>query len=186
MGKPATTLSAPVQNVGLGGIPTSQPKPGAVAPGITDVAPKDQPLPAELKQTVEQFKNFVKQQKTHCSDIARTSIKDLRKVEEEIDAANNMLNEVEKHLQYNRAIAEKLKIDAAKGLQHIEMAQRTFDTPPGLQYDNTAPLQFFTELVDGFEREMQSLKVQIENTDKYVRNTGKPTPLTSQGKYSFI
>lgn len=153
--------------------------------GKADIAPRDQPLPNEILQTVENFKNFVKQQKSYCSDVSRHSVKDIKKVEEDLDSANHLLNEVEKQLQQNRAIAEKLKFDTAKGLQHIEMAQRTFDTPPGLQYDNVAPIQFFMELVDNFEREMQILKLQIENTEKYIKSVGKPTSLTSQGSYYF-
>lgn len=133
-------------------------------------------------QNVEEFKNHVKQQKTFCSEICRFSIKEFKKVEADIDTANSLINEVEKQLQFNRQVAEKLKHDTAKGLQHIEMAQRTFDTPPGLQFDNTAPLQFFIELADNFEREMQFLKTQIDNTDKYLKNIGKPEALTPQGR----
>lgn len=157
-----------------------------MAPGKSDIPPRDQPLPNEILQTVEQFKTHVKQQKTYCSDVSRYSVKDIKKVAEELDNANNLLNEVGKQLQQNRAIAEKLKYDTAKGLQHIEMAQRTFDTPPGLQYENSAPVQFFMDLVDNFEREMQSLKLQIENTDKYIRSVGKPSSLTSQGKFFLV
>lgn len=105
----------------------------------------------------------------------------MKKVESEIDLATGLLNEVEKQLQNNRCVAEKLKHDTAVVLQNVEIAQRTFDTPPGLQYDNTNPLNFFTELADTFEKDMYALKMQIDNTDKYVKNLGKQTPLNSQG-----
>lgn len=128
------------------------------------------------------FKEFVKKQKSFSSDVARCSIKEFKKVEHEIDLVNNLLNEVEKQLQNNRAIAEKLKYDTSNVLQHVEIAQRTLDTPPGLQYDNSTPFSFFMELADKFERNMHALKMQIDNTDKYIKNLGKQSPLTSQGK----
>lgn len=171
-----TTTSAPV---GLGGIITSIPKPTS---DKAEVAPRDQPLPNEIIQTVDAFNEFVKQQKHHSSDVSRFSVKEFKRITDDIDFLNKLLDDVEKQLQKNRGIAEKLKYDTAKGLQHVEMALRTFDTPPGLQYENIAPLKFFIGLVDNFEKEMHSLKLQIENTDKYVRNMGKSVPLDSNGK----
>ncbi|XP_017772516.1 PREDICTED: nucleoporin p58/p45 isoform X2 [Nicrophorus vespilloides] len=177
-----TPTAAPASSaapVGLGGIASSTPSTGT-ATKTTEQAPKEQHLPNEIQQTVENFKNFVKQQKIYSSDVARYSIKEFRRVESDIDQVNNLLNEVEKQLQMNKNVAEKLKYDTAKGLQHVEMAQRTYDTPMGLQYENTAPYLFFVELVDNFERELQNMKLQIENTDKYVKNIGKSSPLSSQ------
>lgn len=114
--------------------------------------------------------------------MARISAKEFKKVTAAIDQVGNFLNEAEKQLQNNRAVAERLKMDTARGLQNIEMAQRTMDTPPGLQYDNVMPMAFFRELIDHFEKELQNLKLQIEYTDKYMRNLEQPIPLNSQGK----
>lgn len=172
----ATTTSF---NAGLGGITTQQKPPTTTK---TEISPKEQQLPNEILQTVEQFKNFVKDQKSFSSDVSRCSIKEFRVVESEIDAVNKLLKEVEVVLQKNRAAAQKLKYDTAKGLQHADIAQRTFNTPPGLQYDNVAPLNFFIELADGFEKKIQELKVQIENTNSYIRNLGSASNITSQGK----
>ncbi|XP_018565206.1 probable nucleoporin Nup58 isoform X2 [Anoplophora glabripennis] len=173
-------LSTASSLVGLGGQASSQIKTGTVVTTQKEVAPKEQPLPNEILQTVEQFKEMVKNQKLYSSDIARCSIRDFKKVEQEIDLLNNILNEVECQLQKNRYLAEKLKYDTAKSLQNVEMAQRTQDTPPGLQYENSAPLKFFLELGDQFEREMQALKTQIEAADKYVKNHRNPDTLTPQ------
>ncbi|GJQ65405.1 hypothetical protein Trydic_g7515 [Trypoxylus dichotomus] len=181
LSKPPTITTASVQpTIGLGGIAQSAPKTEASATGKPEIAPCDQLLPNELQQTVENFKAHVKQQKNFSSDVARISVKEFRKVSGEVDQVGNALNEVEKQLQSNRSVAEKLKIDTAKGLQNIEMAQRTMDTPPNLQYDNVMPMIFFKELVDNFEKELQNLKLQIEYTDKYIRNFDKPLPLNSQ------
>ncbi|CAH1175853.1 unnamed protein product [Phaedon cochleariae] len=163
--------------VGLGGVATTQAKAVSAA---KDVCPKEQPLPNELLQTVDAFKEMVKQQKLHSSDIARCSVRDFRKVESEIDTLTKLLTDVESQLQKNRHLAEKLKYDTAKCLQSVEIAQRTQDTPPGLQYENTAPLKYFLDLADKFEAEMQSLKVQIESADNYVKNYRSPNTLTPQ------
>ncbi|VEN34918.1 unnamed protein product [Callosobruchus maculatus] len=173
----ATLATTTTASVGLGGIETTQTK---VVTTQKEVPPKEQPLPNEILQTVEQFKEMVKQQKMFSSDIARCSVREFRKVEQEIDHLMNLLSDVESQLLKNRHLAEKLKYDTAKCLQNVEMAQRTQDTPPGLQYENTAPLKFFMELADQFEREMQVLKYQIESADNYVKNHRSPDALTPQ------
>ncbi|KAL1509069.1 hypothetical protein ABEB36_003867 [Hypothenemus hampei] len=164
--------------IGLGGIATT-----TQAQTVTkknDVPPKGQLLPNEILQTVEAFKAMVKQQKAHSSEISRCSIREFRRVEQEIKQLSNTLTEVEKQLQQNRQIAEKLKYDTAKTVQTVELAQTTHDTPSGLQYENTAPLKFFLNLADQFEYDMQSLKRQINNMEKYVKNHSSPDLLTSE------
>ncbi|KRT80998.1 hypothetical protein AMK59_5146 [Oryctes borbonicus] len=180
LSKPLTTTTSAQPTFGLGGIVQSTPKTEALAARKPEIAPCDQLIPNELQQTVENFKAHVKQQNSFSSDVSRISVKEFRKVSGEVDQVGNALTEVEKQLQNNRSMAEKLKIDTAKGLQNIEMAQRTMDTPPNLQYDNVMPMVFFKELVDNFEKELQNLKLQIEYTDKYIRNFDKPLPLNSQ------
>lgn len=173
------TTTAP--SIGLGGIATSTQAKSSTITTQKEIPPKDQALPNEILQTVEAFKEMVKQQKAHSSDISRCSVRDFRHVEQEIDHLSNQLKEVENQLQKNRQMAEKLKYDTAKTVQNVEMAQRTHDTPPGLQYENTAPLKFFLNLADQFERDMQNLKTQIEAADKYVKNHRNPDVLTPQG-----
>jgi hypothetical protein len=173
--------AAPQQNVGLGGVPSTQSKGGSGAAAQKELPPKEQLLPNEFAHLVEQFKNVVQEEKNRSSDVARCSVKEFRKVETELDSLNHQFNQVENQLLNNRNLAEQLKYDTAKGLQHVEMAQRTQDTPPSLQYDNTAPLQFFLDLADNFEREMQILKLKIDNTEKFVKKCNEPNLLTSQG-----
>lgn len=75
----------------------------------------------------------------------------------------------------------KLKNDSAKCLHDAEMAQRTYDTPPGLQFENTAPMQYFIDLVNKFEQDLQAIRMQIDITDKHVQSLQEPRFLTSQG-----
>ncbi|XP_044254631.1 nuclear pore complex protein Nup58 isoform X2 [Tribolium madens] len=175
-----STATTTTQSIGLGGIASTQSKPGTNSSTQKELPPKEQPLPNEFSQLVEQFKNIVQEEKNRSSDVARCSVKEFRKVESELDSLNHQLNQVENQLLNNRSLAEQLKYDTAKGLQNIEMAQRTQDTPPSLQYDNTAPLQFFLELADTFEKELQTLKLKIDNTEKFVKKCSEPNVLTSQ------
>lgn len=196
----ATALSA--APVGLGGI-TEAKTPTTTSAGQPEVPPRDQPLPNELQQAVEEFKKYIKAQKQYSSDISRFSVKDLKsvikttdyqcfnrltvclffgQVATDIDLVGKKLVEMENELKKNSAVAQQLKVDMAKGLQHMELAQRTFDTPNALQYDNNAPLNYFVELADGFERDMFSVRAQIENVDKYLKNLSNPATLTSNGK----
>lgn len=170
----------PTHTVGLGGISSTPPKLTTPTSTQAQIPPKEQPLPQEILQTVEQFKKFVQEQKNFSSEIARSSIKELRKVEADVDLINNCMNEVENEMRKNKAIAEKIKLDTAKGLQNAEMAQRTFHTPAGLQYENTAPFEYFIELSDSFEKEMNELKLRIESVSKHVKNTMNPSKLTPQ------
>lgn len=104
-------------------------------------------------------------------------------VAQDIDVVSKKLVEMENELKKNQAIAHKLKYDMAKSLQHVELAQRTYDTPNGLQYDNNVPINYFIELADGYEREMSSVRAEIESVDKYLRNLNNPTLLSSDGKF---
>lgn len=82
---------------------------------------------------------MVKGQKNVREDIARMSSKPLFKSQEELKSLRQMLSLVTNALQRNATAINKLKIESAQELKHAEIAQRTKDTPPGLQYENTAP-----------------------------------------------
>ncbi|PNF35765.1 hypothetical protein B7P43_G12235 [Cryptotermes secundus] len=176
---PSTTTTS----IGLGGVDASQTKPGlaGVSPGRPDAkAVKENQIPNEILQTIEMFKNFVKTQKGQSSDIARGSIKPLHKVQEDTESLKQMLAGLTSGLQRNGALADKLKADTAKCLHHAEMAQWAHETPPGLQYDNVAPIEYFTELVAGFERDMQVFRQEIENTEKHIQSLSQPMALAPQ------
>lgn len=66
------------------------------------------------------------------------------------------------------------------------MAQRTNDTPSILQNDNVAPLEFFIQLVSKFERDIQMLRQEIDNTEKHVNSLAYPSVLTPQGISYFL
>jgi Nucleoporin FG repeated region len=49
---------------------------------------------------------------------------------------------------------EKLKRDISEGLLNAEIAQRTRDAPPGLQFENVAPQEFFGRIIANFEQQV--------------------------------
>ncbi|KAG8300081.1 hypothetical protein J6590_085334 [Homalodisca vitripennis] len=104
----------------------------------------------------------------------------MHKVTEDTEALRQLLTSVSSALQKNRVVANKLKTDTTKCLSLCEMAQRTHDTPPGLQNDNIAPLEFFIQLVSKFERDIQVLRQEIDNTEKHVNSLSYPAILTPQ------
>ncbi|XP_054262377.1 nuclear pore complex protein Nup58-like [Macrosteles quadrilineatus] len=173
----APTTSAPAIFKGLGGVDTTTTQ-GSGQKDAKSV--KENIVNQEIMQTFDVFKNFVKQQKNLSCEVSRAPVKPMHKVTEDTEALKQLLTSVSSALQKNRVIANKLKADTTKCLSLCEMAQRTHDTPPGLQNDNVAPLEFFIQLVSKFERDIQVLRQEIDNTEKHVNSLSYPAILTPQ------
>lgn len=123
----------------------------------------------------------MKTQKSFSSDIARGSSRPLNRCAEDTASLMEMLTSLAGSVQRDRSLADKLKQDTAKALQNAEIAQRTHDTPTGLQYENNAPLQFFMELAESFEQEIMVFRSQIEATEKHIQTMMAPRALDPQG-----
>ncbi|XP_071572836.1 nucleoporin p58/p45 isoform X2 [Temnothorax nylanderi] len=182
--KPTTVLStvtgATGTNKGLGGLDVSVNNKGLSQGNSSSTAAKENLLPNELMQTIDKFKEFVKMQKGLSSDIARGSARPLNRCAEDTASLMEMLSTLSGSVQRDRSSADKLKQDTAKALQSAEIAQRTHDTPPGLQYENNAPLQFFMELAESFEQDLMLFRSQIETTEKHIQTMMAPRTLTPQ------
>lgn len=124
----------------------------------------------------------MKTQKVLSSDIARGSSRPLNRCAEDTVSLVDLLTTLAGSVQRDRSSADKLKQDTAKALQNAEIAQRTHDTPPGLQYENNAPYLFFIELAENFEHDLLLFKSQIEITEKHIRTMMTPKTLTPQGE----
>ncbi|XP_008558370.1 nuclear pore complex protein Nup58 [Microplitis demolitor] len=183
--KPSGTSIVPTSsttsiNKGLGGLDVSLNSKGFSHGGNGPTIAKENLIPNELTQTIESFKEYVKTQKSLSSDIARGSVRPLNRCAEDTASLMEMLTTLGGSVQRDRALADKLKQDTAKALQNAEIAQRTHDTPAGLQYENTAPLMFFIELAENFEQDLMLFRSQIETTEKHIQTMMTPRALTPQ------
>ncbi|XP_043598520.1 nucleoporin p58/p45 isoform X2 [Bombus pyrosoma] len=175
-----TTTTTSTTNKGLGGLDISSSNKGFSQANTNPAAAKENIWPPELLQTIEKFKEFVKEQKVLSSDIARGSARPLNRCAEDTASLMELLTTLAGSVQRDRSAADKLKQDTAKALQSSEVAQRTHDTPPGLQYENNAPLLFFMELADSFEHDLLLFRSQIETTEKHIQTMMTPKTLTPQ------
>nr|CAG4635052.1 EOG090X0D34 [Alona affinis] len=178
----SSTPSAP--SLGLGGI-NSTPFGGDFAAtssqGKGDAkAFNEMPVPTEIEQSVEDFKKHVKEQKAKKDEVSRGSSKAPEKVSEEVESLKNILSALANNIQHHSALVQKLKHDAAIEIKNAEIAQRTKETAPSMQLDNTAPLEYFMRLVTDFEQRMQFYKQQIEDTERNLLAMTKQNSLTPQ------
>lgn len=168
-----------VTKVGLGGIDVNTVQPKA-AEGKTDSSKvKEMQLPQEITATVNALKTHFKQQKTLSSDIVRASTTKLYSIQKELDKLNWALTEVHNHVEANYSTIRQLRAETTKAIQEAEIAQITHDTLSGLQFENTAPLYYFMDLVRKFETQMQNLSKQVELTEKHMHSLTNPQTFTA-------
>lgn len=162
---------------GLGGfdINTNQTK---TTDGSAEVAKsKDSQLPNEIMATIEQLKSYIKHQKAESSDIARSQSRKLT-IQNEIQAITSNIQEISNSLDNNKATAKVLRSDTSRLIKHVEIAQRTYEIPVGLQFENQAPLQFFIEMTQKNENELLTLKNLITTVENHMTTLSHPQPLS--------
>lgn len=77
-------------------------------------------------------------------------------------------------VETNYATIKLLRDDTAVAIRQAEMAKRTHEIQPVLQFENTAPLQFFMDLVQKYESDMITFRNQVEMTEKHMRSLANP------------
>lgn len=180
-GTPTTTS----QTIGLGGV---DPKTSTTTAGGSAADPKagdgktlkKSQVPPEIVKTVEDFKTYIKEEKTVQEGISRMSCKPMYKVQEDVASLKQLLSIVSNGLQRNACAVEKLKKEMTQELKNAEMAQRTKDIPAGLQYENTAPTEYFQRLVENFETQMLSYRQQIETLEGHLHSISQPSILSPE------
>ncbi|TMW53837.1 hypothetical protein DOY81_001122 [Sarcophaga bullata] len=177
-GKPLTTTTtqtatAPTPFIGLGGVDVSasKPKPGD---SKQDIKVKETQVPEEISKTVDSLKTYIKTQKTISSDIGRTSTSKLSNVSGEIMNLQWALQEISNSVEANYKHIKLLRKETSRTLQSVEMAQRTQDTPVGLQFENNAPFQFFQNLVAKYEQDLINFRQQIALTERHMQSLTNP------------
>ncbi|KAK3731895.1 hypothetical protein RRG08_043230 [Elysia crispata] len=176
----ASVPASSTASTGLGGLdPNTALKQGAGGTSTTasdGKTLKESILPPELVATVDSLQKYVKEEKSVREDIARMSSKPMFKVQEDVTALRQLLSVVATGLQRNACSVEKLKLEMTQKLKNAEMAQRTKDIPAGLQYENTAPTEYFHHLVEEFEERMVTYRQQIETLDNHLAALHQPSP----------
>ena len=76
------------------------------------------------------------------------------KISSDTEGLRRLVCALSSELSKQKQQLEKLKRDISEGLLSAEIAQRTRDEPPGLQFENVAPQEFFVRVVANFEQQV--------------------------------
>lgn len=166
--------------VGLGGIDMSATQQQKVlTEGKVEVA-KETHVPSQIVQSVEDFKTYVKNQKTISSEIARSSDRKLKTVTDEIQRMNCVLQETSNNIDNNNSALRHLRNETAKVIENADMAQRTHETPSALQFENVMPQIYFKDLIQKYETDLLNLKQQVELTEKHLQSLANPQMFSAE------
>ncbi|XP_055039028.2 nucleoporin p58/p45 isoform X2 [Misgurnus anguillicaudatus] len=177
--------SAPVPSIGLGGVDFStsseknNDKSSSTRPEDSK-ALRDENLPVPICQDVDNFQKFVKEQKQVQEEISRMSSKAIFKAQEDIKTLKQLVSVCASGLQRNSLSIDKLKMETSQELKNAEIALRTQKTPPGLQHENMAPSDYFRDLVEQFEVQLQQYRQQIEELENHLTTQSSGSHITPQ------
>jgi nucleoporin p58/p45 len=174
------TTTAQQSFIGLGGIDMSSNQQKAPEGKIEATKVKETQVPIQIMQSVEEFKNYIKNQKTMSSEITRSTDRKLKSVTDEIQRLDCSIQEASNTVDTNRSIIKHLRNETSQVIENADMAQRTHETPSGLQFENVLPQIYFKELIQRYETDLLNLKHQVELTEKHLQSLANPQNFSAQ------
>lgn len=172
---------------GLGGTQTTSSESSADHTLKANKANKESPIPPEMLPLVEALKQFVKEQKVIREENSqqRFSIQPILDVGAQIEDSLRLdLQKIEVDIQRNSRAIDALKKDTNKLLASAEMAYRISrldltQTPSSYtmaqnKYINASTNQYFVEMIDNFELQMNNYSKQIQDLRTHIENMNKP------------
>ena len=76
---------------------------------------------------------------------------------------------------------DQLKQTCGQELVNVDIAVKTRDTPASMQYDNVAPLEYFSRLVTQFEQSMLEYRQAITSAETHLQAVASGAPGLSPG-----
>ncbi|XP_055933060.1 nucleoporin p58/p45-like isoform X2 [Argiope bruennichi] len=178
---PASSIAPTPSSVGLGGVDlqnSSCLSGNNISNKKDSKAVKETQIPNEIAVTVESFKKYVKEQKAIREEMSRVSSKNIYKVQELVGTLKQQLSIVSNGLHRNATAIAKLKEESNQELKNAEIAQRNKDAITSMQYENNASTEYFHNLANSFEKQMQSYRQQIEQLERHLLSLSQPYTLT--------
>lgn len=178
---PLTSTATAVVSRGLGGEGAS----GEAS--SNNKSPKDQVVPPEIREIVQNLKTFIKDQKTIRDENAQEkySLQSIVNISTEIDEQMKVhLSRLDVQLQKNGKIVEKLKEETQQLFVDGENASRAVKQDNSQDYGSfilgqnryiatPATHAYFTRLVKEFEETMLSYTKQIKELEAHLDNMDK-------------
>ncbi|KAL5470710.1 hypothetical protein EMCRGX_G028715 [Ephydatia muelleri] len=181
----AGTTSSQAGGKGLGGVDQSYATGGASNTSNIVKSVYEEPLADVLQQLVAEFAKFMKQQRDVGDEINRHNDSAIKKVRQEIDTHCQNLAAISAKIQDEAQMIGFLKQQTSEELKNSEVAQRTRDMPSSLQYDNTAPDEYFRRMIAKFEEKMELFSNQIDELQSHL-NVGGGASLTPQNLIDIL
>ena len=88
---------------------------------------------------------------------------------------------------YWRLKLDQLKQNCGQELANVDICVKTRDTPASMQYDNVAPMEYFSRLVIQFEQSMLEYRQAIQTAETHLQAVASGLIDTKfQDEYNFI
>ena len=86
------------------------------------------------------------------------------------DVVSKLIRSVRNILINFRLKLDQLKQSCGQELVNVDICVKTRDTPASMQYDNTAPMTYFSRLVAHFEQLMLDYRQAIQNAEQHLES----------------